>query len=303
MQPTMPEVNLGEGVKILQKKMPPFRKVWAAFCTLNANGINDPTRHNSDFHQKFFDTLAQQASVAVQANPSLLGGAAGEPPSKRMNLGPGGGGTGDPIKDQLVAMVKQYQRLDQRQKDLWNLYADTYLNGIRDPARHESTTLHEFCVNHQVPQVDMSAAAPMPAPMPPPMGIGGGTGMMGIANRNVPPPPPPAGAVNAGLYMGGGLQQQVNSGMGGLPLMDQQMGMGGDFGGGCGGCMTTSMGNEMNAAMPPDPIKDALVDRVKNFQRSGKENAECWSSFCGKHRDPSRHEAAKLQEFCTLVNC
>merc|ERR1719323_1972822 len=84
----------------------------------------------------------------------MTGGA--EMPLKRMRgadsmaVGMGNGG----MKEALVAQVKQFQRMGTQQKDLWGTYADTYLQGVRDPSRHDAATLHEFCVNHHVPEVD-----------------------------------------------------------------------------------------------------------------------------------------------------
>merc|ERR1719148_478307 len=43
-----------------------------------------------------------------------------------------------------------------------------------------------------------------------------------------------------------------------------------------------------------DPQKDALVDAVKNFQRSGEAQKQAWWTFCdsqeGKNRDPARYD-------------
>lgn len=49
-------------------------------------------------------------------------------------------------------------------------------------------------------------------------------------------------------------------------------------------------------------MKDALVQQVKAFQRSGEEQKEIWWQYADTHlggvRDPSRHDAGTLQEFC-----
>jgi len=147
------------------------------------------------------------------------------------NMG-GGGGTdghqqssGDPVKDSLVHSVKAFQRQGDREKELWAMYADMYLGGIRDPGRHEVATLDEFCRNHNVTVV----AAPT--------GGGGGHGNL---------LPPPSG--------------------------------------------------------PMDPLKESLVQRVKMFQKGPNEQKEAWNAFAGVTRDPARHDSAKLQEFCTMYN-
>merc|ERR1719323_1996872 len=160
----------------------------------------------------------------------MTGGA--EMPLKRMRgadsmaVGMGNGG----MKEALVAQVKQFQRMGTQQKDLWGTYADTYLQGVRDPSRHDAATLHEFCVNHSLPTPDGNASMQ-------------GTGGCGMPTA-----------------------------------------------GGCG--MPTTNNAE----------KDAIVQRIKAFQKVSKENYEVWGTFCGNTRDPNRLDMAKLQEFCQLYN-
>merc|ERR1712151_1176954 len=43
--------------------------------------------------------------------------------------------------------------------------------------------------------------------------------------------------------------------------------------------------------------KQALVDRIKNFQRQGTQNKEAWYAFCGEMKDPSRHDVQFLKDF------
>ena len=49
------------------------------------------------------------------------------------------------LKEQFVAQVKHFQRMGYQQKELWHSYADFYLGGVRDPARHPAATLEVFC--------------------------------------------------------------------------------------------------------------------------------------------------------------
>merc|ERR1711933_442417 len=79
-----------------------------------------------------------------------------ENPAKRPRtsltmVAPGSGG-GD-NKEKLVARVKAFQKEGTEQKELWGCYADTYLGGMRDPSRHDASTLKEFCDNHGDPDV------------------------------------------------------------------------------------------------------------------------------------------------------
>merc|ERR1719330_875351 len=160
--------SMGEAIKLLQKKSPSFKTVWSHFCLQYGGGFHDPLKHDAQFQLKFMENLAQQAALGAMGGAVPSGGvmgADGQNPAKRMRTGP----SGDPMKDSLVAQVKGFQREGQLQKDLWTLYADTYLGGVRAPARHESSVLSEFCINHHVP----------PAQDAPPPGGGGACAGMG----------------------------------------------------------------------------------------------------------------------------
>jgi len=51
-----------------------------------------------------------------------------------------------------------------------------------------------------------------------------------------------------------------------------------------------------------DPATEALVLRVKNFQRIAQENRDAWHAWCGMTKDPARHPAEKLMEFIIMHN-
>lgn len=224
---------LPDAVKMMQKRSPSFKTAWSSFCSQHGGGKNDPAKHDSAYHVKFFDHLAQQANSSMGVHPMMM---SGENPSKRMRTssgmgGYGGGyGGGGGMKASLVQQVKAFQKLGSEQKELWGTYCDTYLQGVRDPNRHDAATLHEFCVNHNVPEVDSMTTS-----------MGGGAGW-------------------------------------------ESAGKGGGKG------------------TPNTSEKQALVDRIKAFQKAGSENSEVWGSFCGGTRDPNRHEISKLQEFCAMYD-
>merc|ERR1712039_675133 len=54
---------------------------------------------------------------------------------------------------------------------------------------------------------------------------------------------------------------------------------------------------DMGLLMQADPEKEALVKRVKNFQRKGRAEVDLWHDWCGSKRDPNRHTIEKLKEF------
>merc|ERR1719282_1910770 len=80
----------------------------------------------------------------MQSAPMDMGGGFGAAPLPAGMMTPTLPGEAG-LKDTLVAQVKNFQRQGEQQKELWSMYADMYLNGIRDPARHDAATLHEFC--------------------------------------------------------------------------------------------------------------------------------------------------------------
>mmetsp|Transcript_36353 Transcript_36353/g.86937 ORF Transcript_36353/g.86937 Transcript_36353/m.86937 type:complete len:129 (-) Transcript_36353:120-506(-) len=65
----------------------------------------------------------------------------------------------------------------------------------------------------------------------------------------------------------------------------------------------TDGSNGMMALPPPtsEPGKDALVQRIKTYQRSGEDAKQGWWAHCdqllGGVRDPARHDLDMLQQF------
>jgi len=210
-------VSAGDGVvdvfKLTQKKNLAFKAMWSTYCVQFGRGLMDPSKHDTVFHSSFLAFMSEQV-----LNPPNPGGNGDDPfGNKRQRTGDFGAVPGmDPLQ-QVVAQLEAFMRMGQQQSDLWSLYADTYLGGVRDPRNHAVETLREFCVNH-----------------------------------NVPP-----------------LQAQFGAAMGGEPL---------------------------------DPEKDALVQRVKGFTKGHRDNMSLWLAFCGRTKDPARHENAKLLEFCQFHN-
>merc|ERR1719419_1030460 len=51
----------------------------------------------------------------------------------------------------LVARVKAFQRSGDECKEQWWTHCDQQLGGIRDPARHDTDTLQNFCEEFGVP--------------------------------------------------------------------------------------------------------------------------------------------------------
>merc|ERR1719330_2186016 len=70
--------------------------------------------------------------------------------------------------------------------------------------------------------------------------------------------------------------------------------------------MRDSAGMGYGTMSSGDETKDALVAQVKNFQRLGGDQKELWGAYAdtylGGVRDPSRHDASVLHEFCANHN-
>lgn len=301
-------VPLAETVKLMQKKSTSFKNVWAHYCLQFGGGRNDPLKHDNAYHVKFLDCLAQQACMSLALVPALV-----EQPAKRMRdasgMPWGTSASGDSSKDQLVVQVKAFQRQGEAQKDLWGRYADTYLGGVRDPSRHDAATLQEFCTNHGVPPVSGGESS--------------GRGSMGVVSMSVV----------GGMGMGDGsskdqLVQQIKSfqrqgeqqkelwgtyadtylngirdparhDASTLQEFCQNHGVPPISGGGMG---PTSMSTGGMGTSATDPAKEVLVQRIKQYQKSGNDQRDEWHNFAGSTRDPARHDVNKLQEFISLYN-
>lgn len=141
--------------KFGQRESPAWKQAWTMYCAMNGGGKNDPARHDKQYCVGFMEFLAKSAFMQM--------GMAGQGGGKRA-MSPGIGGMGGPLMkraktdtptgnaklDKLVMRIKTFQRGDASQKEVWWGYADQYLDGVRDPARHDVATLEEFCRSHGV---------------------------------------------------------------------------------------------------------------------------------------------------------
>lgn len=142
-----PTHNLAELFKEGQRRSPAWKACWASYCSQNANGVNDPTKHDNVFLHGFL-TFLGNAGERMLINS---GGAIDAPPSKRMNVGSGVAvttTTGSKSKDQLVQTIKVLQRQNEGVKEIWGTYCDTHFGGMRDPARQDASALETFLQLH-----------------------------------------------------------------------------------------------------------------------------------------------------------
>lgn len=311
------KAGLGEVIKVMQKQSKVFKDVWAQFCGMHGGGMNDPNKHDDAYHLQFFEFMCQLCGEDAGALAMSMGASVADNPLKRARTDDGSTASAfdglTPVDDMKVTLVNQvrfFQKSGSEQKELWSAYADTYLHGVRDPARHEAATLFEFCVNHNVPEVP--AGADLGSGAAGGFGsVGGGFGAatVGAASGGF------GGGFGSGAIAGGGMGTTVTAGGGfGSGFGAGGGGFGSSFGGGMGGALGTFGSNPFApqpGAVPlvaadtggaSDEDKAALVEKVKVFQKATKDNGEIWGAFCGSTRDPNRHTAAKLQEFCLLYD-
>jgi len=291
LQPHDDSAELAHYIKMGQKKSQNWKNVWQQYCTaFSPTGKHDPTTYDGQFLTKFLDYMAQLATMSmmgvtqmpasgVQAMPGL----ASEPPQKRMREGSSmGASTGDPVKDSLVNRVKSFQRQGEQNKQLWCMYCDNYLGGVRDPARHDSSKLQDFVEAHGVPEA------------PPRDRMGGGA----VASMD----PAKDKLVNAvkSFQREGEMQRELwwnfcDTQLGGIrdpsrhePVMLRQF------------LQANGIPENFGEPYVPglDPTKDHFVNRVKQYQKGGEQNKQIWATFCGHRRDPARHDTSTLQQFC-----
>jgi len=100
--------------------------------------------------------------------------------------------------------------------------------------------------------------------------------------------------VKSGFNKGAGKNMQFNPAV----MMAFLKSWGMDFGGGKGGGKGGKGGKQARGS---NFVKNELINKIKEFQRSSEENKQAWWSFCdtteGQFRDPARHEEDGLQSF------
>jgi len=234
------------------------------------------------------------------------------------------------MAEELASRVKQIQRSDPVGKQAWWNYADKQGDGMRDPAKHDAHALEEFLSKY-----DSGAfAGEQPAEK---SGNAGNLGdLFKDGQRNSP-----AFKMAWSTYnqMNGNFKNDPTKaskdtlvgfleflGQQGMMAMTMSGGKGGGWGGkGCGwggkgdswggkgavvGGGSWASSSKRSSDGPPmkkpkvstgDVMKDMLVEKVKDFQRSGAEQKQAWWSFCdaseNNNRDPAKHDVDVLQSF------
>lgn len=115
-----PKENLVARIKTFQKENEQQQQMWSNFCDTELGGVRDPARHDVATLQKFCNSHIGPQQHGLPA----------------INT--------DPHTTQLVAKVKQFQKLGQQQKEAWWAFCGE----VKDPARHTAAELQEFVTQH-----------------------------------------------------------------------------------------------------------------------------------------------------------
>lgn len=201
--------------------------------------------------------------------------------------------TGTPTSTGPVEALKELQRSDPTGREQWGAYCDEHGGGVRDPSKHSpefvSTFLAQYNAGHRItiPQGPLAD-------------------LMKHGQRNsIPWKQAWAGYCQE---YGGGVNDPAKHDqkflIGFMDFLGQSAVM--SLRGGGGGGYGRGGGRGGGGYVYCDPKKEALVNRIKAFQRTGEEQKNAWGEYCdealGGVHDPMRHDAEVLLSFCVKHN-
>merc|ERR1740138_835015 len=106
--------SIQDTTKMLQKRSEAFKSIWAQYCMAMGAGVNDPKKHDAEYHIAFYDHLSQYCMMGMMGGGmmGMMGMGMDGPPKKRMRTEgmASFGGSGDAVKDKLVNTIKNYQK-------------------------------------------------------------------------------------------------------------------------------------------------------------------------------------------------
>lgn len=141
-----------------QRRSPAWKRCWELYCQTHGQKYFDPAKHDQASLEGFLKYLGESGE-------KMLGGMHNVgPPLKKMNTGNGLGV--DPVKEQLVQAVKNFQKESEQNKNTWHSFCDMNLAGKRDPAKADASVLSSFLMSNGVPPPSGGAIArPTPGVM------------------------------------------------------------------------------------------------------------------------------------------
>lgn len=286
-------------VKHIQRADPLGRAAWGKFCDDNGHTIRDPNKHDPHFLHSFIVQYEAGAFVGLEVPQVTQGGA---------TIG-------------LAELFKEGQRNSGSFRECWTRYQGRRGMKLNDPFKADKDSLVQFL--EFVGIQGLMALSMMDKTNNYDNGLGKGnmgwkgppaastgeacwSGDGGMGWKGCPPNASgeaswsPSGEVGNWGGCDGGFDAGFPGGCDG--------GFCGGPPGGCGGSFAPSWGAPPAAkrqkGMPAntgDPYKDALVEKIKAFQRCGDEQKQAWWNFAenqpSKMRDPARHEVPALQFF------
>jgi len=212
------------------------------------------------------------------------------------------GGVAD--KDSLVEQIKNLQRNDPAAKEHWNSFVEAHGEGKRDPSRHEAPFLQTF-----LQQLQSGALASAPA------GLGGSVNLADTIKtlQKRSPNFKQAWASVCAVHGGGYNDPAKHDANFHTKFFDAlaegflAWSAGGGVVGAGDGPPAKRMRDNTGMALAissGDPVKDALVQQVKAYQRIGEAQKGIWGQYAdtylGGTRDPNRHDASMLKDFCQM---
>ena len=214
----------------------------------------------------------------------------------------------------LVTAVKDLQRSNHEAREQWTIYAESHGGGTRDPAKHPFEFLNTFLSQFNSGFRYEASAAGGGRAGGAAAGAGAGSADLGLLFKEGQRKShnwKAAWAAYTQVY-GGGMNDPTKHDSSFLVSFLDFLGQQGYLalapaagGAAVAGPPAKRARTDSAAAFAPAAggADAGLVQRVKNFQRSGQAQKEAWWSFvetnCNGLRDPARHENATLQAFIT----
>jgi len=208
-----------------------------------------------------------------------------------------------PYKD-LPTQVKDIQRADGTGKLAWGKYCLDFGGNIRDPSKHDPAFLQAFITDYQQGKIILDATTAAAVETKPTSAL---ADLIKEGQRASP-----AFKQAWSVYQNYRNAKMNDPALAGkdvliefLEFSSQQalnvMYMNGGYSRGGGGVMPPTKRVKTGPVSTGDPVKDALIEKIKQFQRTGEEQRQAWSYFCdeqmGKKRDPACYDNETLQYF------
>jgi len=258
--------DLAEQVKVIQRSDPGAKQAWWDYCDTHLGGVKDPSRHEASVLQEFLNGYNSGAIQHATPQPQKGGGKGGSKGGAYTMGGGGGGGVGWGGGGFPMGGGMGMGGMGMGMSMGGGSDMGQFIKTGQRVSQSWKAAWQGYCMVNGTGKFD-------------PAGYDSNfisgfieyVGSLALNDMGGPPPMAMVGDKRAGVW--GAPPAKRAAIMGG-------MGMGGG-----------------------DPQLADLVSRVKSVQKSDLAGKEAWWSFCdtslGGVKDPSRHDAATLQQFLT----